>query len=320
METTMTTEPEKTVKYHRTPMIVKDVELTARNGDLYNLHYRVLGKKRDHFSGFLVKKHAGWKMNCAISIPIVYGKEEFQKVVDSVLDNSSKFTASNTVGRPRYFDILQNGMNGVKAENMVQQLRANNPDFHICPRSKRAWYYKSVGGNFNMRSVKINHVHFSSTVAFRELLPYIKDEATLKLLDNLKHKQFEFEKEFIDFANEFMDSTEDTFVNAYNGYMGSLMGTATHRPVKTKAGTKEHWTIYIADRSACSDEDTYWDIYNKAMAHVPFGTPDRDITTVRVELMEPRPLAEASVAKKRAEMVAKLTAAIERKKKRATKV
>lgn len=315
-EMTQTAEPVKKTRCH---MVIKDVVLKAPNGEDFSLHYRALGKKRDHFSGFLRKELAGWNRNCAISIPIVYGKEAFQDVVDNILNNADKFNAGNTIGRPRYFDILKDGVENLKETNLVADLKANHPDFHTPKCSCRNWFYRTIAGNFNMRSIKINAVHFKNQVAFKALMEHIKDQEIHKLVENLNKKTFEFEKEFIDFSNKFIEATHETFVAAYNDYMGNLIGTVTHRPVKLKnGGMREHWTIYVpeVDRHNAASVQAYNEAYNKCKSQLPSGLYwKRDVRVTTCCFMETKEVADAAAKMRREEMVRQLNAALEAAKK-----
>lgn len=316
-ELTIAVEPKE--KRVRTPMIVKDVVLDAPNGTKFTLHYRALGKKRDHYSGFLRKNDESWARNCAISIPIVYGEEEFQAVVNRILDNADKFNATNTVGRPRYFDILKDGVEGLTESNLIQDLLNHNPDFHTAKRSCRIWWFKTIAGHFNMRSIKINAVKFKSTVAFNNLMNYIKDPEIHKLVSNLSKKTFEFEKEFIDFANQFIDATHETFVKAYNDYMGSLIGTVTHRPVKLKnGGMREHYTMYVpfVNWKDQNSVNAYNAAYSKCKEQLPHGINfKRDVTVTPCIFMETAEVANAAAKVRKDELIKKLNASIEASKK-----
>ena len=322
-----TQKPVKTPKT-RTHMVIKDVEFTAPNGEKFSLHYRALGKDRDHYSGFLRKIDACWPRNCAISIPIVYGKKEFQDVVFTVLNNAEKFNKSNTVGRPRYFDILQDGVENLKSQNLIADLKKNHSDFGTLPNSCRVWWYRNIAGNFNMRSIKINSIRFKNMIAFRNLMENIKDEEIHKLVENLEHKTFEFEKEFIDFADKFIEATYETFVTAYNDYMGNLIGTVSHRPVKLKnGGMREHYTIYVpfcdfrGKHFKCTPETlkeraNYWQVYNKCKKQLPANINfRRDVTVTPCALMPTAEVATESAKIRKAELVKKLNAAIEASKK-----
>lgn len=320
MENTQNTETVKAPKT-RTHMVIKEVVLAAPNGEKFGLHYRALGKKRDHYSGFLRKIEADWPRNCAISIPIVYGKTDFQDIVNTILNNADKFNKQNTVGRPRYFDILQDGVDNMKSQNLIADLKANHPDFGTRKNSVRVWWYRTIAGNFNMRSIKINSVRFKNMVAFNALMEHIKDPEIHKLVENLKSKTFEFEKEFIDFSNKFIEATHETFVTAYNEYMGNLIGTISHRPVKLKnGGMREHYTMYVPAcdfKSATQAErDHYWEVYNKCKAQLPSGLYfKRDVSIVPCALMPTAEVATESAKIKRAEMVKALNEAIEKAKK-----
>lgn len=317
-----TTKVQKT----RSHMVIKDAELTAPNGEKFSLHYRALGKLKDHYSGFLRKIYANWPRNCAISIPIVYGKKEFQDVVNTVLDNAEKFNESNTVGRPRYFDILQDGVEKLKSTNLIADLKANHPEFGTKSNSCRSWWYRNIAGNFNMRSIKITSLRFKNVVAFNNLMENIKDKEIHKLVENLKHKTFEFEKEFIDFADKFIEATYETFVTAYNDYMGNLIGTVSHRPVKLKnGGWREHYTMYVPDcnfrNATLAERNHYLEVYNKCLQQLPdnLGRQGaqfyRDVTVTPCALMPTAEVATESAKIKKAEMVKKLNASIEASKK-----
>ena len=308
------------IKRTRTPMVIEDVVLSSPSGEKFGLHYRTLGKNRDHFSGFLRKLDSDWTPNCAISIPIVYGKTDFQAIIDTVLNNSSKFNKQNTIGRPRYFDILQDGVDKLKSTNLITDLKANHPEFGTQRNSVRVWWYKNIAGNFNMKSIKINSVRFKNMVAFRELMKNIKDPEIHKLVDNLKHKTFEFEKEFIDFADKFIEATYESFVTAYNEYMGNLIGTISHRPVKLKNGSmREHYTMYVPaydKNSSVAERDHYWEVYNKTRALLPSNIYfSRDVSIVPCALMPTAEVATEASKIKKAELVRKLNEAIEKTKK-----
>ncbi len=307
----------ETTKKARTPMIIRDVLLTGSNGQKYVLHYRALGKERDHFSGFITKR-LGWRKNCAISIPVVHGKEEFQKVVHTILDNSDKFNERNTVGRPRYYDILSEGVENIKETNLVQDLKTNNPDFHFLRNSKRGWYYRNISGNFNMNSIKILNIRYQETVPFDKLLEFIPNEEIHELVKELSRKTFQYEKEFIEFANQFIDATTEAFAKAYNAYMGSLIGTVTHRPVRTKLGYKEHYTIYLPEWSEANREE-YLRVKAELQAKLPAGIHiaawEKNLSIVECKMAPDQEVADAAQKVRKAELVRKLTEAMKKSEK-----
>jgi hypothetical protein len=189
-------------------MNIWDNKIETKSGATFSLHYR--GLKNKTYSGFL--RNIEWPRNCSISIPKTKGMAAFQAIVDEVIDNEEKFNSANTLGRPRYYDILANGVAGLPTENKVFKLRESNPDFHTYKNSKRMWYYKSIGGNFNMKSIKINHMRLIDSVSFKELFPFIKNEEVKEVLEALRRQKFEFEGEFINFCDQLIDATEDTLI------------------------------------------------------------------------------------------------------------
>lgn len=221
-------------------MNIIDHTIETKSGATFTLHYR--GLKNETYSGFL--RNSEWPRNCAISIPKTVGKEKFDAIVDQVVENEAKFNEANTLGRPRYYDILANGVDGVKKSNKIWKLRENNPDFKTYKNSKRMWYYKSIGGNFNMKAIKINHMRLVDSVSFKELMPYIEDEEVKEVLAQLGRQKFEFEAEFIKFCDQLIDATEDTLISSYNGYMKSLIGTHTTLMRHKKDGS-ESLTYYV---------------------------------------------------------------------------
>lgn len=307
---------EETVKTSkpRTRMIVKDVKLEDKTGKKFLLHYRALGSKRDHFSGYLTR--LAWPRNCAISIPVIYGKDEFRNVVNTILDNSEKFTPSNTVGRPRYFDLMSDGVSNVKATNLIDTLRNNHNDFKTNRRSKRSWHYRNISGNFNMRSVKILNIRFRDTdVPMDKLLEYVPGDLQ-DLVNRLRKKEFVYEKEFVDFANGFIDATVEDFAKAWNVYMGSLAGTVTHRPVKTKSGIVEHYTAYVPEFTG-KNSDEYFAALETCKSKLPYGSLNyKHLTIVTCKLVETKTVADASARVRREELVRKLKDAISRNKRK----
>jgi hypothetical protein len=221
-------------------MDILDNTIETKSGAKFSLHYR--GLKNNTYSGFV--RNAEWPRNCAISIPKTVGKEKFDAIVDQVIENESKFSPENTLGRPRYYDILSNGVDGVKKSNKIWKLREKNPEFKTYKNSKRMWYYKSIGGNFNMKAIKINHMRLIDSVSFANLMPWIKNEEVKEVLLQLSRQKFEFEAEFIKFCDQLIDATEDTLIVSYNGYMKSLIGTHTTLMRHKKDGS-ESLTYYV---------------------------------------------------------------------------
>lgn len=114
-------------------MNIWDNNIETKSGATFTLHYR--GLKNKTYSGFL--RNAEWPRNCAISIPKTVGMAKFQAIVDQVIDNEAKFNEANTLGRPRYYDILANGVEHLQPRNKIFDLREANPDFHTYKDSKR---------------------------------------------------------------------------------------------------------------------------------------------------------------------------------------
>jgi hypothetical protein len=229
-------------------MNIWDNKIETKSGATFSLHYR--GLKNKTYSGFL--RNIEWPRNCAISIPKTVGMANFQSIVDQVIDNEVKFNSANTLGRPRYYDILANGVEHLQPSNKIFDLREANPDFKTYKNSKRMWYYKSIGGNFNMKCIKINHMRLIDSVSFKDLMPFIKDQEVKDVLDQLRRQKFEFEAEFINFCDKLIDATEDTLIQSYNGYMKSLIGTHTILRRHKKNGDESNtYYVYVeADASA----------------------------------------------------------------------
>ena len=150
-------------------MTIVDNKIQTKNGETFDLHYR--GLKNDTYSGFL--RNSMWPRNCSIAIPKTHGMANFKAIVDQVIDNEDKFNTANTLGRPRYYDILANGVEGLGKTNKIFDLQQEDSEFKTYEKSKRKWYYKSIGGNFNMKSIKINHMKLIDSVSFKELMPFI---------------------------------------------------------------------------------------------------------------------------------------------------
>ena len=221
-------------------MIINDDKIKTKSGATFSLHYRVLNK--DTYSGFI--RNVEWPRNCAISIPKTVGNAKFMSIVNLVIDNEDKFTEYNTLGRPRYYDILGNGIEGLAEQNKIHQIRETNPEFKTYKNSKRMWYYKTIGGNFNMKSIKINHMRIVDSVSFKELMPFVKNEDVKTLLAELGREKFEFEVDFLNFCDKLIDATEDTLLRAYNDYTKSLFGTHTSLMRHKKDGS-ESFTYYV---------------------------------------------------------------------------
>lgn len=232
-------------------MNIWDNNIETKSGATFSLHYR--GLKNKTYSGFL--RNVEWPRNCSISIPKTKGMAAFQAIVDEVIDNEEKFNSANTLGRPRYYDILANGVEGLPTANKVFQLREANPDFHTYKNSKRMWYYKSIGGNFNMKSIKINHMRLIDSVSFKELMPFIKNEEVKEVLEALRRQKFEFEGEFINFCDQLIDATEDTLIPSYNAYMKSLVGTHTTLTRSKKDGSPSvTYYVYVEAEATPADK------------------------------------------------------------------
>ena len=232
-------------------MNIWDNKIETKSGATYSLHYR--GLKNKTYSGFL--RNVEWPRNCSISIPKTKGMAAFQAIVDEVIDNEEKFNSANTLGRPRYYDILANGVAGLPTENKVFKLRESNPDFHTYKNSKRMWYYKSIGGNFNMKSIKINHMRLIDSVSFKELFPFIKNEEVKEVLEALRRQKFEFEGEFINFCDQLIDATEDTLIQSYNSYMKSLVGTHKTLTRSKKDGSPSlTYYVYVSADASAADK------------------------------------------------------------------
>ena len=221
-------------------MNIFDQTIETKSGAKFSLHYREL--KKNTYSGYV--RNAEWPRNCSISIPKTLGKEKFDTIVAQIVDNEAKFTEENTLGRPRYYDVLANGVDGVRKSNKIWKLREKNPEFKTYKNSKRMWYYKSIGGNFNMKAIKINHMRLIDSVSFQDLMQYIKNEEVKEVLVQLGRQKFEFEAEFIKFCDQLIEATEDTLIPAYNSYMKSLIGTHTTLMRHKKDGS-ESLTYYI---------------------------------------------------------------------------
>ena len=221
-------------------MNIFDQTIETKSGAKFSLHYREL--KKNTYSGYV--RNSEWPRNCSISIPKTLGKEKFDAIVTQIVDNENKFTEENTLGRPRYYDVLANGIEGVRKSNKIWKLREKNPEFKTYKNSKRMWYYKSIGGNFNMKAIKINHMRLVDSVSFQDLMPYIKNEEVKEVLVQLGRQKFEFESEFIKFCDQLIDATEDTLIQSYNGYMKSLIGTHTTLMRHKKDGS-ESLTYYV---------------------------------------------------------------------------
>lgn len=221
-------------------MKIFDNQIETKNGSTFSLHYR--GLKNKTYSGFL--RNVTWPKNCSIAIPKTHGMAKFQSIIDMVIDNEQKFNQSNTLGRPRYYDILANGIEGLGETNHVYDLQQADPEFKTYENSKRMWYYKTIGGHFNMKSIKINHMKLVDSVAFRDLMPFIEDQEVKDVLDQLRRQKFEYQADFLGFCNDLIDATQSTLVASYNKYMTSLFGTHKSLMRHTKDG-KESFTYYV---------------------------------------------------------------------------
>lgn len=286
-------------------MNIWDNNIEAKSGATFTLHYR--GLKNKTYSGFL--RNSKWPRNCAISIPKTVGMAKFQSIVDLVIDNETQFNEANTLGRPRYYDILANGVEHLQPRNKIFELREANPDFKTYKDSKRMWYYKSIGGNFNMKSIKINHMRLIDSVSFRDLIPYIKDEEVKTVILALRRQKFEFEAEFIRFCDQLIDATEDTLISAYNGYMKSLIGTHTTLMRHKKDGT-ESLTYYVyveADADIITKKRQEW----QGRAEIPANA---NVKVVEVKMFPQQSIAEAMDDKTRHDKLEAIKAYFEQRK------
>ena len=265
-------------------MNIWDNTIETKSGAKFSLHYRGLNKNT--YSGFV--RNVEWPRNCAISIPKTVGKEKFDSIVDQIVENEAKFTAENTLGRPRYYDILANGVEKVRSRNKIWNLRDKNPEFKTYKNSKRMWYYKSIGGNFNMKAIKINHMRLIDSVSFTNLMPWIKNEEVKEVLLQLSRQKFEFEAEFIKFCDQLIDATEDTLIAAYNGYMKSLIGTHTTLMRHKKDGS-ESLTYYVyVEADATTNDKMAQEVEGRK--GIPY---DANVKIVEVKMFPEQAIAQA---------------------------
>lgn len=273
-------------------MTIVNDQIETKNGKIFDLHYR--GLKNDTYSGFL--RNSMWPKNCSIAIPKTHGKANFQAIVDQVIDNEDKFNTANTLGRPRYYDILANGVEGLSKTNKIFDLKEQDSEFHTCEKSKRKWYYKSFGGNFNMKSIKINSMKLIDTVSLVELMPFIDNDEIKDVLNQLRRQKFEYQADFLGFCNDLIDATQDTLIASYNKYMKNLFGTHKSLMRHTKEG-KESFTYYVyVPKDA--------DIATKKMyeSQGRQGIPQNcNIKVVELSLFEENIIANAEFAKKKQE-------------------
>ena len=273
-------------------MIITDSEIKTKSGAIFDLHYRDL--KNDMHSGFI--RNRLWPKNCSIAIPKTQSIKAFNAIVDEVIENEDKFNEANTLGRPRYYDILANGVEGLGETNKVFDLRESNPAFNTYKNSKRMWYYKTIGGHFNMKSIKINHVKLIDSVSFKKLMDFIDDQEVKDVLEGLRRHKFEYQADFLKFCDDLIDATQDTLIASYNKYMKNLFGTHKSLMRHTKEG-KESFTYYVyVPKDA--------DLATKKMyeSQGRQGIPQNcNIKVVELSLFEENIIVNAEFAKKKQE-------------------
>lgn len=273
-------------------MKIVDQTIETKNGTKFSLHYREL--KNSTFSGFIRK--VNWPRNCSVSIPKTHGQDKFMGIVDQITGNEDKFTVCNTLGRPRYYDILSNSIEGLSDTNKVYDLQSQDSEFQTYKNSKRMWYYKSIGGNFNMKSIKINNMKLIDSVSFKNLMPFIDDPEVKDVLDQLRRQKFEYQSDFIGFCNDLVDATQDTLISSYNKYMKSLFGTHKTLMRHTKDGSESFtYYVYVPKDADPATKDMY---KSQGCADIPRNA---NIKVVELALFAENLIVNASYAKVKAE-------------------
>ena len=294
-------------------MIITDSEIKTKSGSIFDLHYRDL--KNDTHSGFI--RNRMWPKNCSIAIPKTHSLTAFNAIVDEVIENENKFNEANTLGRPRYYDILANGIEGLGETNKVFDLRESNPDFNTYKNSKRMWYYKTIGGHFNMKSIKINHVKLIDSVSFKKLMEFIDDQEVKDVLEGLRRHKFEYQADFLKFCDDLIDATEDTLISSYNKYIKSLFGTVRKLPRHKKDG-KESITCYVYIPKD-ADPITKGQYRAKAMAQIPDGVHKDNIKIIELGLADEKIVNDARVKQLKTEKLAAIRKYFEDHKKKSSK-
>lgn len=294
-------------------MNITDSEIKTKSGAIFDLHYRDL--KNDTHSGFL--RNRLWPKNCSIAIPKTRSIKAFNAIVDEVIENEGKFNEANTLGRPRYYDILANGLEGLGKTNKVFDLRESNPAFNTYKNSKRMWYYKTIGGHFNMKAIKINHVKLIDSVSFKNLMPFIDDQEVKDVLDGLRRQKFEYQSDFLKFCDDLIDATEDTLVSSYNKYIKSLFGAVRKLPRHKKDGS-ESITYYVYIPKV-ADPITKSQYRAQAMAKIPGGTHKDNIKIIELGLADERIVNDARVKQIKTEKLAAIRKYFEDHKKKSHK-
>lgn len=294
-------------------MNITDSEIKTKSGAIFDLHYRDL--KNDTHSGFL--RNRLWPKNCSIAIPKTRSIKAFNAIVDEVIKNEAKFNEANTLGRPRYYDILSNGVEGLGKTNKIFDLRESNPAFNTYKNSKRMWYYKTIGGHFNMKSIKINHVKLIDSVSFKKLMDFIDDQEVKDVLDGLRRHKFEYQSDFLKFCDDLIDATEDTLVASYNKYIKSLFGTVRKLPRHKKDGS-ESITYYVYIPKV-ADPITKSQYRAQAMAKIPGGTHKDNIKVIELGLADERIVNDARVKQIKTEKLAAIRKYFEDHKKKSHK-
>ena len=291
-------------------MIITDSEIKTKSGAIFDLHYRDL--KNDTHSGFL--RNRLWPKNCSIAIPKTQSIKAFNAIVDEVIENEAKFNEANTLGRPRYYDILANGVEGLGETNKVFDLRESNPAFNTYKNSKRMWYYKTIGGHFNMKSIKINHVKLIDSVSFKKLMDFIDDQEVKDVLDGLRRHKFEFQSDFLKFCDDLIDATEDTLVSSYNKYIKSLFGTVRKLPRHKKYGSESiTYYVYIPNDADPITKSRY---KSQAMAQIPAGLHKVNIKIIELGLADEKIVNDARVKQVKTEKLAAIRKYFEDHKKK----
>lgn len=294
-------------------MNITDSEIKTKSGAIFDLHYRDL--KNDTHSGFL--RNRLWPKNCSIAIPKTRSIKAFNAIVDEVIKNEAKFNEANTLGRPRYYDILSNGVEGLGKTNKIFDLRESNPAFNTYKNSKRMWYYKTIGGHFNMKSIKINHVKLIDSVSFKKLMDFIDDQEVKDVLDGLRRHKFEYQGDFLKFCDDLIDATEDTLVASYNKYIKSLFGTVRKLPRHKKDGSESiTYYVYIPKDA---DPITKSQYRAQAMAKIPGGTHKDNIKIIELGLADEKIVNDARVKQIKTEKLAAIRKYFEDHKKKSHK-
>lgn len=212
--------------------LYRDVERKDGYVSRFHIHKRNFGDNYSEASGYIRDRY--WGLSCAISIPRC-SDETFDAVVAHVISQTDNLHASNTKGKPRWYDVFKwnpetrkySALPSNMGSNLIDKFVHDDIGFFV---RKSYWRFGNYRGRFNMNSIRIHsfYVNKENDVSFKDLCEYIQEGPVKELLNVITQKEFRLEKEFLDLVNEFNRVTIGTLVDAYNKYTDNKIGTFEH--------------------------------------------------------------------------------------------